>query len=414
MNPFDDIESNVRYYCRRWPAVFSTALGSTIVDEQGVEYLDFFAGAGVLSYGHNNPVLVDVAIEHLRAGKILHSLDTFTVEKRRFLDAMQRYVLAPRQLDMVIQTVGPTGATAVEAALQLAQRITGHRAVVGFAGSYHGMTYRAASISASMAGRATSAHLKDFVALPFVANVTEADLELLDRTLRSPVDGQRVGAVIIEPTQGEGGARPFDPVYLRAIREITSELDIIVIADEVQAGVGRTGPFFSFEGSALDPDIVCVSKSISGLGLPMALNLIRRGLDTWNPGEFSGTFRGNNLAFATSAAMLETYWTDSNLEKGTEQRSLTVRAALDEMASQYGGGTFVVRGNGLLCGLDVGNTQLATNIAEAAFARRLIVETCGAGDTTVKLLPALVIEEDQLANGLSRLADAVAQACSAR
>jgi diaminobutyrate-2-oxoglutarate transaminase len=265
-----------------------------------------------------------------------------------------------------------------------------------------------------MAGRATSAHLKDFVALPFVANVTERDLDLLDATLRSPIDGQRVGAVIIEPTQGEGGARPFDPAYLRAIREITSELGIVVIADEVQAGVGRTGPFFSFEGSALDPDIVCVSKSISGLGLPMALNLIRRGLDTWAPGEFSGTFRGNNLAFATSAVMLETYWRDSNLEKGTEQRGLSVRAALEDMSSQFGRGSYVVRGNGLLCGLDVGDTQLAADIAEAAFARRLIVETCGAGDTTVKLLPALIIDEEQLAEGLARLGDAVAQVSAAR
>jgi diaminobutyrate-2-oxoglutarate transaminase len=414
MNPFEELESNVRYYCRRWPAVFSTASGSTIVDEDGNEYLDFFAGAGALSYGHNNPVLVEVAIEHLRAGKILHSLDTFTVEKRRFLESMQRHVLAPRHLDMVVQTVGPTGATAVEAALQLAQRITGNRAVVGFAGSYHGMTYRTASISASMSGRATSAHLKEFVALPFVENVTESDIELLDATLRSTIDGQRIGAVIIEPTQGEGGARPFDPAYLRAIRERCSELGVLVIADEVQAGVGRTGSFFSFESSALDPDIVCVSKSISGLGLPMALNLVRRNFDTWAPGEFSGTFRGNNLAFATSATMLETYWADSNLEKGTEQRGLMVRAALEEMSVQFGNSDFVVRGNGLLCGLDVGDTKLAADIAEAAFTRKLIVETCGAGDTTVKLLPPLVIDEEQLADGLARLGEAVAQATSAR
>lgn len=218
MNPFEELESNVRYYCRRWPAVFSSAHGATLVDENGVEYLDFFAGAGALSYGHNNPVLVEVAIQHLREGRLLHSLDTFTVEKRAFLESMQRRILEPRQLDMVIQTVGPTGATAVEAALQLAQRITGHRAVVGFEGGYHGMTYRAASISASMAGRETSAHLKDFVALPYVANVTEADLELLAQTLRTSVNGQKIGALIIEPTQGEGGARPFDPAYLRAIR----------------------------------------------------------------------------------------------------------------------------------------------------------------------------------------------------
>jgi diaminobutyrate-2-oxoglutarate transaminase len=410
VNPFEELESNVRYYCRRWPAVFSSASGSTITDENGVEYLDFFAGAGALSYGHNNPILVDVAIEHLRAGKLLHSLDTFTVEKRRFLEAMQRYVLDPRQLDMVIQTVGPTGATAVEAALQLAQRITGNRAVVGFEGSYHGMTYRAASISASMAGRATSAHLKDFVALPYVANVTDDDVKLLKDTLRATVDGQKIGAVIIEPTQGEGGARPFDPAYLRTIREECSQLGILVIADEVQAGVGRTGPFFSFEGSSLDPDIVCLSKSISGLGLPMAINLVRRSLDTWAPGEFSGTFRGNNLAFATSAAMLENYWADSELEKGTEQRGLLVRDALQHMADDYGRGRFAVRGNGLLCGLDVGSTEVAETIAQGSFERRLIVETCGAGDTTVKLLTPIIIEEDELLDGLDRLNDAVAHA----
>ena len=305
MDLFETLESNVRYYCRRWPAVFASARGAIITAEDGTQYLDFFAGAGALSYGHNNPALVEVAIEHLRAGRLTHSLDTFTVEKRQFLEAMQRYVLAPRQLDMVVQMVGPTGATAVEAALQLAQKVSGRRAVLGFEGSYHGMTYRASSISASMAGRAVSAHLGDFVALPYVERATDEDLALLERTLRTPVDGEAIGAVIIEPTQGEGGARAFDPQYLRAIRTIADELGVVVIADEVQAGVGRTGPFFSFEGSGLDPDIVCVSKSISGLGLPMALNLIRRGLDSWGAGEFSGTFRGNNLAFATSARMLE-------------------------------------------------------------------------------------------------------------
>jgi len=414
MNSFDALESNVRYYCRRWPAVFSSATGSVITDEDGVEYLDFFAGAGALSYGHNNPLFVDVAIEHLRAGKLLHSLDTFTTEKRTFLETIERTVLAPRQLDMVVQTVGPTGATAVEAALQLAQRLTGHRAVLGFEGGYHGMSYRAASISDSMAGRATSAHLKDFVALPYVEHVTDADLELLERTLRQPVNGQPIGVVIIEPTQGEGGARAFDPAYLSAIRQITRELDILVIADEIQAGVGRTGPFFSFEGSQLDPDIICVSKSISGLGLPMAILLVRRTLDTWNPGEFTGTFRGNNLAFATSATMLDHYWSDSTLEKNTEQLGHSVRSALETMAASFGPGTFDVRGNGLLCGLNVHDTDLAAAISRHAFERRLIVETCGRGDTIVKLLTPLVIEPEQLDDGLDRLALAVEQATAAR
>jgi diaminobutyrate-2-oxoglutarate transaminase len=144
----------------------------------------------------------------------------------------------------------------------------------------------------------------------------------------------------------------------------------------------------------------------------MAINLVRRSLDTWAPGEFSGTFRGNNLAFATSAAMIETYWTDSELEKGTEQHGLIVRNSLHQIADAYGNDTFAVRGNGLLCGLDVHDTQLADDIARLAFERRLIVETCGAGDTTVKLLSPLVIEEDQLSEGLDRLSDAVAHAIS--
>ena len=414
MNPFEELESNVRYYCRRWPAVFATSSGCHITDEDGNEYLDFFAGAGALSYGHNNPIFVDVAIDHLRAGRLLHSLDTFTAEKRDFLETIERVILAPRQLDMVVQTVGPTGATAVEAALQLAQRITGHRGVVGFEGGYHGMSYRAASISASMAGRETSAHLKDFVALPYVKHVTDADIAVLEETLRRPVNGQAIGVVIIEPTQGEGGARAFDPAYLAAVRRVTRELGILVIADEIQAGVGRTGPFFSFEGSQLDPDIICVSKSISGLGLPMAINLVRREIDTWRPGVLSSPIACAGCTFATSAAMMNAYWTDSNLEKSTEQNGQMVLAALEEMSSRFGQGRFDVRGNGLLCGLDVHDTDLAAEVARRAFERRLIVECCGAGDTVVKILAPLVIDADELADGLERLTQSVERATSTR
>jgi diaminobutyrate-2-oxoglutarate transaminase len=392
--------------------VFATASGSTITDEHGVEYLDFFAGAGALSYGHNNPVLVEVAVDHLRQGKLLHSLDTFTEDKRRFLSAIHDLILEPRQLDMVVQTVGPTGATAVEAALTLAQRITGKRAVVGFAGGYHGMSYRAASVSASMAGRETVAHLGAFVALPFVEHLTEGDLDLLDQALTSTIDGERVGAIIIEPTQGEGGARPFDPAYLSALRQIATAHDVIVIADEVQAGVGRTGPFFSFEGSNLDPDIICVSKSISGLGLPMAINLVRRSLDTWSPGEFTGTFRGNNLAFATSATMLETYWTTADQEKATEERGILVRNHLSAISEEFSGGEWQVRGNGMLSGLQVSSGDLADAICDAAFADRLIVETCGAGGKTIKILAPIVTSMEQLAGGLTRLRGAVASTLS--
>lgn len=414
MNSFEALESNVRYYCRRWPAVFTSAQGSVLRDENGREYIDFFAGAGALSYGHNNPVLVDVAIEHLRSGKLLHSLDTWTPEKRHFLDTMESVILKPRQLDMVVQTVGPTGATAVEAALTLAQRLTGQRGVVGFAGGYHGMSYRAASISNSMAGREVVRHIGDFVALPYVRNVAASDIALLEETLSSTINGQGIGAIIIEPTQGEGGARPFDPAYLGEIRRVASAHGVLVIADEIQAGVGRTGPFFSFEGSQLAPDIICVSKSISGLGLPMAINLVRRELDSWTPGEFSGTFRGNNLAFATSAAMMNAYWQTEELEKQTAEHGLIVRSALEEIAATYGPTNFTVSGNGLLAGLNVHDTDLANDISRRAFDSGLVVECCGPQDVIVKMLMPLVIDRETLHEGLGRLTQAVQSAVLAR
>ena len=410
MDAFEDFESNVRFYCRRWPAVFTSSHGSVLIDEDANEYLDFFAGAGVLSYGHNHPELVEVAISHLQSGKILHSLDTFTAEKRAFLETINRLILEPRNLDMVVQTVGPTGATAVEAALQLAQRITGNRAVIGFDGSYHGMTYRAASISATLADRKVISHVGDFVALPFVDIMSDLDLDLLDNALRHGVNGEKVGAIIVEPTQGEGGARPFSSAYLQALREKATAHGVLVIADEVQAGVGRTGSFFSFEGSNLNPDIICISKAMSGLGLPMAINLIRRELDTWAPGEFSGTFRGNNLAFATSTKMMQLYWSDEVFEKDIDAKGILVRDGLEAIASSYGSLDFDVRGNGLLCGVNVNSAETADRITRAAFDRRLIVETCGTDDTVVKLLPPLTADREELFDGLTRLAESFAVA----
>ena len=406
MTVFDELESNVRYYCRQWPAVFASALGATLVDETGKAYIDFFSGAGALSYGHNNPFLVEVAIEHLRGGRVTHSLDTHTPEKREFLEALRDRVLAPRDLDMVVQFVGPTGATAVEAALKLAERITGRGSTVAYEGGYHGMTAGAASVSASLDNRDELSGRRS-IFLPHVARHDDAERARLKSALQTPVDGQLPGALIIEPIQGDGGARPFDPDYLGEVRRLCTHYGAIVIADEVQAGVGRTGPFFSFEGSGLDPDIICLSKSLSGLGLPLAVNLVRREHDQWEPGEFTGTFRGNNLAFATATALLQLYWRDRALEQSTARRGQLVRRALEELANEEGVAPFAVHGKGLMWGLDFEDGATAAAVVTAAFRIGLIVETCGSDKSTVKLLPSLLIEDDELATGLDRLKDAV-------
>ena len=409
MTVFDEFESNVRYYCRRWPVVFATASGASLVDETGQTYLDFFSGAGALSYGHNNPFLVEVAIDHLRAGRVVHSLDAHTPEKRAFLEAFRDRIVVPRHLDMVVQFVGPTGATAVEAALRLAEKLTGSRAVVAYEGSFHGMTAAAASVSASL-----DRHHDRCVFLPYVGRCEGADLARLQAAIQTPIDGQLPGALILEPLQADGGARPFDPEYLALVRRVCTEHKVVVIADEVQAGNGRSGPFFSFEGSGLDPDIICLSKSLSGLGLPLALNLVRRGLDQWAPGEFTGTFRGDNLAFATATAVLHRYWSDTELEQSTDRRGQLVRQTLEQLADEPDVAPFAIHGKGLIWGLHFDDSATAAAVAEAAFRLGLIVETCGREDTTVKLLPPLVAEDDEITTGLNLLADAVRIASAAR
>jgi diaminobutyrate-2-oxoglutarate transaminase len=407
MTVFEELESNVRYYCRQWPVVFARATGATLIDETDTSYIDLFSGAGALSYGHNNPLLVEVAVEHLRAGRVTHSLDTHTPEKRAFLEALRDRILVPRALDMVVQFVGPTGATAVEAALQLAERLTGRRSVVAYEGGYHGMTAGAASVSASLDRPGDRATDGACTFLPHVAAHDERATAQLESAVRTPVGEQLPGALIIEATQGEGGARPFDPPYLAEVRRVCSDHGLVVIADDVQAGVGRTGPFFSFECSRLDPDIICLSKSLSGLGLPLAVNLVRRELDQWAPGEFTGTFRGNNLAFVTATAVLQHYWHDDELEQATARRGHLVRQALEEFAVEAGAPRCAVHGNGLIWGLEFGDAEIATAVATAAFRHGLIVETCGSGGATIKVMPPLLIRDDELATGLERFGDAV-------
>jgi diaminobutyrate-2-oxoglutarate transaminase len=179
----------------------------------------------------------------------------------------------------------------------------------------------------------------------------------------------------------------------------------------VQMGCGRTGPFFSFEAADLEPDIVCLSKSISGYGLPLALTLIRPDLDIWKPGEHNGTFRGVNPAFVTGTAALRYYWRDKALEHGTLAKGRRVAAALTELAQSVPGTPICSRGRGLAYGLVFDHGELAMKVSSAAFERGLLAETTGPKDEVVKLLPPLTATDAEIDQGLAILADAVRTVC---
>ena len=410
MKVIEELESDVRLYSRLWPTVFTKAQGSFILGEDGRSYLDFFAGAGALNYGHNNKYLKKALIEYLNDDGIIHSLDMATSAKIGFLSAFNDCILAPRSLDYKVQFTGPTGANAVEAALKIARKISKRSTVVCFTNAFHGMSLGALAVSGSEHKRAAAGiPLSQTIRIPYDGFSPAADgLELLDAMLRDGGCGlDRPGAVIVETVQGEGGVKAARPAWLRSLAALCAEHGLLLIVDDIQAGCGRTGGFFSFEEAGLAPDIVCLSKSISGYGLPMAIVLLRPELDQWNPGEHSGTFRGNNLAFVAATAAITRYWHDGALEAGTHRHAAQVTAALAGLAGSYPAGLIAHRGRGLIHGLAFSRPHLASAVSRRAFELGLLVETSGPRGEVVKLLPPLTISAESLSAGLDILAQAV-------
>ena len=412
LDVFDRRESEVRGYVRAFPTVFDRATGSTLVDADGREYLDFFAGAGVLNYGHNNPAFTRALIEYLERDGIIHGLDMATSAKKAFIEAFERFVLEPRGLDHKLQFTGPTGANAVEAALKVARQATGRSTVVAFTNAFHGLSLGALAATGNNHYRgAAGVGLDDIARLPYDGYLgADVDtLDLLEKMLDDPGSGLDLpAAVIVEAVQGEGGINVASPAWLRRLREITAARGILLILDEIQAGVGRTGAFFAFEESGIVPDIVTVSKSISGSGLPMSLVLLRPEVDVWKPGQHTGTFRGNNLAFVSARVALETYWSDVALTDGVATKHELLRTELERIAADHPAQAFVVRGRGLMMGLACDSDRtLAGRISAEAFRRGLVIETSGAFDEVLKFLPALTISEEELRRGLAIVRDSL-------
>jgi diaminobutyrate-2-oxoglutarate transaminase len=407
---FESIESQVRSYCRDWPVVFERAEGCRVYDEDGRGYLDFFSGAGALNYGHNHPELLTPLLDYLRSGAIVHSLDMHTTAKRTFLERFRDLILEPRDLDYKVMFPGPTGTNAVEAALKLARKATGRQHVLSFTNAFHGMTLGSLSVTGnSMKRQGAGIPLTNSSKIPYddyFSGATE-DFLWLERILEDSGSGvDKPAAIIVESVQGEGGLNAARAEWLRTLAELCRRHDILLIVDDVQAGCGRTGTFFSFEEAGIVPDIVCLSKSISGFGLPMALTLFRRDLDIWEAGEHNGTFRGHNLAFVTGAAALEKFWSDDVFTKELGERIEQLHEGLGRIADQHAGAA--VRGRGMLAGVVFPDPSAAGRIAAEAFEHGLLVETSGPSSEVVKVMPALTIGADDLAEGLDVLTRAAA------
>lgn len=411
MRVFEEIESQVRSYCRGWPTVFAKAKDSTVYDESGKSYIDFFAGAGALNYGHNHPALKEALINYLTDDSMIHALDMHTVAKRDFLTRFNDVILAPRELDYKVMFPGPAGNNAVEAAIKLARKVTGRELIARFTNAFHGMTLGALALTGNaMKREGAGVPLGHTVTLPY-DNYLDGQMPdhlWIKRLLEDSGSGiSQPAAVIVETVQGEGGINVARAEWLRSLEQLCKENDILFIVDDIQMGCGRTGPFFSFEAAGIKPDIVCVSKSLSGYGLPFALTLLRPELDVWEPGEHNGTFRGYNPAFVTATAALETFWSDTKLQDATAEKSALVSGRLEDMVTDNPEVSITSRGSGLVQALAFEDPSLSDVVCSEAFERGLLVETAGPQSEVVKLLPPLTTSEQQLHAGLDILAESV-------
>lgn len=401
---FENRESNVRSYCRSFPSVFTTAKGAVITDENGKEYIDFFAGAGALNFGHNPDYMIQRIVSYLQSDGILHSMDMYTPSKREFLEYFQENILAPRGLNYKIQFAGPTGTNAVEAAIKLARKVKGRQNIFGLMGAFHGMTLGALSLttdSCSREGAGQPLHNVTHVPAPgiFPGLDTIAYMEHLLTDDHSGVE--KPAAIVLETVQSDGGINVFDADWLRRVRDLCDRYDILMIVDDIQVGCGRTGTFFSFERADIIPDMVTLSKSIGGCGMPIGMVLFKPELDVWEPGQHTGTFRGNQLSLIAGKAGLEIMATTDLLSEVKRKEKIVEEFIRNEILPLDSLISF--RGIGLIWGIDFSafGKDMTKPLIAACFENGLIIERVGRDNSVLKLMPPLVIEDTLLMDGLN-------------
>ena len=405
MRIFEQLESEVRSYIRSFPVIFSTAKGAYLFDEQGKQYIDFFAGAGTLNYGHNNDTMNTAMIEYIQKDGIIHGLDKATTAKKNFLNKLSSLILEPRNLDYKVQFTGPTGTNAVETALKLARMVKGRSNIIAFTNAFHGLTMGSIAVTGNSFYRDEAFINRVNVSfMPFDGYMGENvdTLDYLKRFLQDNSSGVDLpAAIIVETIQAEGGINIASTSWLQGLEQVCRDFDILLIVDDIQVGNGRTGKFFSFEEAEINPDIVTLSKSIGG-GLPLALLLMRPELDQWKPGEHTGTFRGNNLAFVATTEALN-YWSNNDLTEAVEHKSKIVRDYLEKIANKHSDHKMEIRGRGLIYGLELPELGLASEVSHEAFRNGLVIEVAGGQEQVIKILPPLIIEEKDLVKGLEIL-----------
>lgn len=411
---FEEEESKVRSYCRKYPTIFSEAKNAELFSIDGTRYIDFLSVAGSMNYGHNNPEIKRAILEYLSKDNVINLLDMYTEAKAEFLKTLNEKILEPRKLNYKTMCCGPTGTNAVEAALKLARKNTGRTEVLAFGGAFHGMTLGALALTTDRVSReGGSVPLANVTHIPYDGTQRLDSINYLKWILEDDHSGmEKPAAIILETLQAEGGINVASIEWLQEIREICTNNDIIMIVDDIQVGNGRTGWFFSFERANIIPDMVILSKSISGFGMPMALLLIKPELDIFRPAEHNGTFRGNQLSFIGGTAGINFYNNHKLDEEVVRKGKITETFIKNEIIPINPKLSF--RGLGLIWGIDFNeiDSKMALELVHIAFDHHLILEVAGRHDGVLKIMPPLTIEDHVLLEGLHILKTIIQDNCS--
>lgn len=402
---FENYESSVRYYCRNISDVFEYAKGSKMIAENGKQFIDFFSAAGSLNYGHNNEYIKGKLLDYIAGDYIVQSLDMYTTCKRGFIDNLNEILLRPKKYQYKVQFCGPTGTNAVESALKLARKVTGRSGVFSFMGGFHGVSLGSLAVTSNRSKRfASGIPLNNTTFIPYDNYYVEGfdSIEYIEKILEDDHSGiDKPAAIIFETVQAEGGVNISSIDWMQRLSDFCKRYGVLLICDDIQVGCGRTGSFFSFERAGIIPDIIVLSKSISGYGLPMSILLIKPELDIWEPSEDSGTFRGNQLSFVGASAALE-YWIINRLDQEVKRKEKIVRKKLEQGLCNQSD-SISVRGIGLIWGIDLSKLQISnisSQVIRQCYKNGLVLESVGRSNSVIKILPALTIEDNLLETGL--------------
>ncbi|HKV87521.1 MAG TPA: acetyl ornithine aminotransferase family protein [Candidatus Dormibacteraeota bacterium] len=391
-------------FTRSYPFVMDRGQGCWVTDVDGNRFLDFTAGIAVASTGHSHPRVVAAVEEQARKFLHMSGTDFYYQPEIELAERLEARILPGTPARVFFTN---SGAEAIEGAMKLARFTSGRPSYIAFIGAFHGRTFGALSLTASKASqrRRFAPLLSSVFHAPYPTPArgvtTDHTMEALEELFATVAPPESVAAVFVEPIQGEGGYLVPPDDFLPRLRELTSKHGILLVADEVQSGMGRTGHLLAVEHWGVEPDIVCLAKGIAS-GLPLGAFIARAEQMSWPPGSHGSTFGGNPVACAAALATLDL------LEEGLMENAARVGAMLQdglrEIAATHRNVTDV-RGLGLMLALELKTPEMAGQLVQAAFERGLLLLT--AGTRAVRISPPLVIDPEEAATGLEIIASAL-------